>query len=324
MKELEVIQTAIQNITNNLNIQVHWQPGNTLDGTIEIQWEGKMLKFHTEIKQELRMHQLNQLVELKQTQPNLMVVAQHIYAKEKEQLRKMNIPYLEANGNIYIKDKNIWIWIDNNKTTLSSKGKGNRAFTKTGLKVLFQLLLNKELVNQPHREIAKVAAVGLGNIPQIINGLKETGYLQKLDKNTYLWSNRGQLLDRWITEYNTTLKPQLQKGTYKLKDYNTKQIFKPGKTVWGGEPAADILTNYLRPEKFILYTTESQIDLMKNYKLVPNPTGELRAYELFWNQDPKELTAPPLLIYADLILEGGKRNNETAQLIFNEHIKPNL
>jgi hypothetical protein len=38
------------------------------------------------------------------------------------------------------------------KTSL--KGKGNRAFTKTGLKVVFQFLLKDKFVNMPYREIA--------------------------------------------------------------------------------------------------------------------------------------------------------------------------
>ncbi|MDD4729925.1 MAG: type IV toxin-antitoxin system AbiEi family antitoxin [Dysgonamonadaceae bacterium] len=29
-------------------------------------------------------------------------------------------------------------------------------------------------------------------------------------------------------------------------------------------------------------------------------------------------------MYADLLLEGGKRNNETAEIIYNEYIQPNL
>lgn len=32
----------------------------------------------------------------------------------------------------------------------------------------------------------------------------------------------------------------------------------------GGEPAADILTNHLRPEKVIIYTKDNRIDLIKD------------------------------------------------------------
>jgi DNA-binding MarR family transcriptional regulator len=40
-----------------------------------------------------------------------------------------------------------------------------RAFTKTGLKVLFYLLQHKEAINFTQREIADYADVGLGNTP---------------------------------------------------------------------------------------------------------------------------------------------------------------
>jgi hypothetical protein len=45
---------------------------------------------------------------------------------------------------------------------------------------------------------------------------------------------------------------------------------------------------------------------------------------MFWDKNKFEKTAPPLLVYAELILEGGKRNNETAKLIFDEYIQPKL
>jgi hypothetical protein len=53
------------------------------------------------------------------------------------------------------------------------------------------------------------------------------------------------------------------------------------KTVWGDEPAADILTQHLRPEKYILYSTESRAELMRNYNLIPNQNGELEVLEMF-------------------------------------------
>jgi hypothetical protein len=35
-------------------------------------------------------------------------------------------------------------------------------------------------------------------------------------------------------------------------------------------------------------------------------------------------TAPPLLVYAELMVEGGKRNEEVAQMIFDEYIQRDL
>ena len=97
-----------------------------------------------------------------------------------------------------------------------------------------------------------------------------------------------------------------------------------GIAAWGGEPAADLLTNYLRPEKFILYTNEDQPNLIRNYNLQPKKGGDLEVIEMFWNENLNQQTAPPIIVYADLMMEGGKRNKETAEMIYNEHIQPNL
>ena len=105
-------------------------------------------------------------------------------------MRNKGIPYLEANGNIFIQKENFYLFVDGQRIVQQSNEKGNRAFTKTGLKVLFYFLQNNELVNQPQRMIAEETGVGLGNIPQVIEGLKETEYLLTLDKNTYTWENR--------------------------------------------------------------------------------------------------------------------------------------
>jgi len=65
------------------------------------------------------------------------------------------------------------------------------------------------------------------------------------------------------------------------------------------------------------------MDLIKNYKLMPDTNGPIEVLEMFWEQED-EKTAPPLLVYTDLMLEGGKRNKETAEKIYHEYIQTNL
>ena len=179
-------------------------------------------------------------------------------------------------------------------------------------------------MNKTQREIAEITGVALGNIPQVIDGLKETTYLLRLNNKEYVWENRRELLNRWIDKYATVLRPKLKKSNYTLKG-NWKELKLNNEfTVWGGEPAADLLTNHLRPGKLILYTKEDKLNLMKNYHLIPKEGGDIEVLEMFWENANDKETAPPLLVYADLILEGGKRNNETAQIIFNDYIEPNL
>jgi len=44
-----------------------------------------------------------------------MVIAGQIYPKMKEELRKENIAYLETNGNVFYKGKDLMLWIDGQK-----------------------------------------------------------------------------------------------------------------------------------------------------------------------------------------------------------------
>ena len=322
--EKEIINIAVENLNHQPNIEVEWFEDGELDGTLRIVINKKEYYYNIEVKKELRQYQLAQINEKRKQLQNLILIAENIYPKVKEQLKELEIAYLEMNGNFFLQNKDCFYLIDTNKKVPLRKEKANRAFTKTGLKIVFHLLNNPELINKKQREIADVAGVALGNIPQVLNGLKEIGYLLTLKKGIYVWDKKEELINRWINAYATELRPRLVIGTYTIKrDWKTLELDIKD-TVWGGEPAAEILTNYLRPEKFLLHTKERNLDLIKKYKLIPKEKGELEVLDMFWENTTNKKTAPPLIVYAELIITGGKRNTETAQLIYNDHIKPEL
>ena len=321
--EQEIINTALEHLRQTTGIEALWHDENILDGVLDLKINGRKYTFFLEVKREIRTHQLRQLEDHFQQYKNFMLVANQIFPKIKEELRQKNIPYLESNGNIFLKKGELFLLVDTQKQTSTKKYKGNRAFTKTGLRVLFYLLQHKEAINFTQRELAEKADVGLGNIPQVIEGLKETGYLVPLNNKTYVWENRKELFERWVAEYATVLRPKLQKERYTFKGQWQDLKFTTNNTLWGGEPAADILTNHLRPEKFLIYTQGNRMDLIKNHRLMPDRNGEIEVLEMFWKPEAGK-TVPPILVYADLILEGGKRNKETAEKIYDEYIQPNL
>ncbi len=322
--EKDIINTTIENLYRVAGIQAHWEQKGPLDGEINLQVNGIRLNLLAEVKKELREYQLEQIERIHKKHDNLVIIAEHIFPKLKVHLREIGIAYIETNGNLFIQKKQLFCFIDTQKKHFNRKKETNRAFTKTGLKVLFHFLQKKELVNKTQREIAQTTGVALGNIPQIINGLKKMGYLIPLNGKKNIWENRKELLEMWVNQYAIELKPKLFKNKYHLRDNWQNINLNTEITLWGGEPAADMLTNYLRPEKLTLYTKENNVNLMKNYRLIPDKNGELEVLEMFWNNAELNKTAPPLLIYADLIIEGGKRNIETAQKIYNEFIQPNI
>jgi hypothetical protein len=59
--------------------------------------------------------------------------------------------------------------------------------------------------------------------------------------------------------------------------------------------------------------------------LLPDANGSITVYKPFWKQEENiSNTVPPLLMYAQLMYDGNDRNLETAKMIFDEYIKPNL
>ena len=329
-KKQNIAITALDNLQRTAQIKGKWVPvaknkvGNDVLGKIELIVNQNPLKFNAEVKNNLRAINLPLIFKLAKEKAPLIIIADHIFPKIKEELRNHEIAYLEANGNIWLKNGETLLWIDSNKALPVEKEKINRAFTKTGLKVVFGFLRNEALINAPYREIAQRTDVALGNVNYILNGLKERGFLIKVNQDGFQLTNKKELLNTWIIKYAEKLKPELEIGTFRFlrdEDFaNWKKLpLKKGKTWWGGEPAGNILTNYLKPAELTLYTLETRNDLIKNYRLIPDPTGNVKVFKKFWKDiDLNENTVPALLTYADLINTGDHRCIETAQKIYDE------
>ncbi len=332
MTELDIFNNAIHNLEKDIPITWDWKTiahnrDIGIDGELNMTLNNKRILLLVEIKKDVKNHQLLNILHYNNEFQNFLLVAEKLFPKVKRELREHNVNYLEGNGNVYINQNDVFLYIDTNKTLKTKKDKSNRAFTKTGLKVIFHFLLNPQLINNTQREIAEITNVALGNIPLIINGLIDTNFILKLNKNEYVINDYEELLNKWVAEFEQTLKPTIFKQRFRFQNENQdwREIrFNQEKTVWGGEPAGDILTNHLRPEKFILYTKETVKDLILNYRLMPDDKGDIWAYDLFWNRQFNENTAPKELVYAELMMGNDKRSKETANIILNERIKPNL
>jgi hypothetical protein len=98
----------------------------------------------------------------------------------------------------------------------------------------------------------------------------------------------------------------------------------PSDAFWGGEVAAKLLTQYLRPQTVTIYSESNLPKLQARYGLRRDSDGDIELLRRFWKFDPwdrKDLqTAPPLLVYADLLSTADDRNLETAKIIYEQHI----
>ena len=327
MNENQILHKALEQLAAQTGIQGKWKPATKeLDGELDLYTPPNNLHLFVAIKRELRQHHLPHLFAMAEKYRPLMIVAENIFPTLKQILRDKKIAYLDTAGNIYAHTDTNFIWIDGNKPVEEKKTVTNRAFTKTGLKTVFYLLLNKEAINMPHRKLAEATEVALGNIKNVIEGLRDAGFILQVNDTTLKLQNKKALLERWITGYRETLKPALAIGRYKFWDKNkaqnwqTLQIEKE-EGVWGGEPAADLLTNYLAAENLSLYTNQEAV-LVRGWTLIPDAKGNIQFYKKFWKDETidNDKYAPPLLVYADLMLTDDPRCQETAQIIYEKYI----
>jgi hypothetical protein len=93
---------------------------------------------------------------------------------------------------------------------------------------------------------------------------------------------------------------------------------------WGGEVAAEKLTGYLKPEEGILYAHGETATLQLKCQLKKDPAGRTQLVKAFWDPEMQDYwhpdTAPPLVIYADLLARGDPRNIETAKIIYEKEL----
>lgn len=256
-----------------------------------------------------------------------MIIGSTLSGTLKKNLREHQIAYLEANGNLFFQDRTgALVWIEAHKPILLKRPTGDRAFSKTGLKALFYLLLFPEHIQLPYRQLARQTGISLGNLTYILANLEENGFLLKKNNTTRIWNKNKSLLEKWSRSYADRLKPGLFLGAFRfLQPADWKNIaLLPGKSWWGAEPAAELLINSLQPQEWTLYTREQPSDLIKNYHLVPDPNGPILVFRSFWEFDLPQPTVPPLLVYADLIHTENARCLETAGIIFQKFLDDNL
>lgn len=328
MNEDIIVNSALGRLLDQTGIKGTWTLlDKEVDGELDLFLDRKKERFFVEVKKELRNFQMPAILEEAERHKPFMVIAERIFPTLKEILREKNIGYLDGAGNIYVKTPHHFVWLDGNKAPEPDKPVTNRAFTKTGLRMLFYLLLHPDRINEPYRHFHMATAIALGNIKNIMDGLKEAGFIININERKIALQNKKQLLERWITGYHETLKPALQIGNFRFANRDKWNEWPnlpidAGRTVWGGEPGADLLTNYLKPQILTIYTEEKKNELIPKLKLIPDANGDVKVYERFWyNEQPNTLRyAPPLLIYVDLMITGEPRCLETAEIIYKEYL----
>ena len=305
----------------------------SVDAIIQMSKGKQSYTFEADVKTELRTAALsNVLNRQKLSDGKIIMVSRYIPTPMKDELKANGISYIESSGNCYIETGGIYIYINDQRSPLLKTIEETKLWAPSGMKFLFAILMDQELLNSSYRNIAHTAGVALGNIGSFIYELKREGYVITGVRNKQeilLLENRTMLIDKWADLYRNILRPKLLIGRFRFNKKEDRENWQNHVAsdlgiYWGAETAGAILTSYLSPEMYTVYSNQDRFELMKKLKIVPDQLGEVELLRPFWNEKVFSTdgdTVPPLLAYAELISSFDSRNRETAMRIKEKYVK---
>ena len=136
---------------------------------------------------------------------------------------------------------------------------------------------------------------------------------------------KKDLFEAWVAAYPENLRPKIHLGRYRGEHgWWHEKTLQPAWAQWGGEVAASRLTDFLFPQEIIIYLTRSRLNefLMEN-KLGLDSRGNVEILQRFWITDARaqeQETVHPMLVYADLLASGNKRDSDAAKIIYDQYL----
>lgn len=305
------------------------------DAEIEINVAGKKYRVVVELKAHVDRlatvgHVKAQLAELGK---HGLLFAPYITTTIAQECRRVDLPFLDTAGNAYLHLPGLHVYVAGEKPRPTDRPAGvtKGAGTAAALRVIFVLLCKPDLLNAPYRDIVGAAGVALGAIGWIFFDLQQRGYIAgNQRKRNRRFLEPARLFDEWVTNYPIKLRPKLNPQTFRADDpewWRRAELAKL-EAYWGGEVAANHLTDYLKPQKQLIYIDPKHrkaalAKLVPQHRLRADPAGNIEVLDKFWQlpPDPEHPdVVPPILAYADLVATLDPRNLEAATVLRMEHL----
>lgn len=329
-KDTDFIYEAITKVEELSGIPIDFDSTRpNYDGLVRIEDQEFLVEAKSAVRNSNLGMIISQIEQIEQSSRRpILLVSKYIAKSAIHEFKKRKINFIDTAGNALIRQGSVFILIEGQKVRSKEKTNQSRAFQEAGLKIIFTLLSAPQNLQLSYRGIAESADVSIGSLSNVMRELEDLNYILRTN-NRKILKNQEDLLERWVIAYNDVLRPRIVRKRMRFihpekskswEEITDQELSNP--IFWGGEPGAALLGSHLRPEKFTIYTNNELPELAKALKLVPDQEGNVEILKQFWTskENPKH-TAPPLLVYTDLVNSGSGRNVEIAKQILENELR---
>jgi hypothetical protein len=310
------------------------------DGALSVYTNGGKLDYAYTIKKALNHSRLQHL--LAQVRPTtdrpFLLLTDQLSPALSARLVRAGVQFVDTAGNVFLDSPGgLYILVQGVKPSRPMDAKPERLFQASGLQVLFVLLAQPSATDLNYRELAATSGVSLGTVAVIMKELKHKGVLERKGPNAWSLTQKRKLMDQWVGGYGGRLRPKLLQNRYRARRGDLGRALLGVKRVLGArEPswavtggfAADVLTGHFRGEQLSIFAKDEVIDdLTKHLQWLPSREGDITLFRLFspaviseQRAGVKMPVAHPLLVYAELVFQGGERELETARILYQREI----
>lgn len=264
---------------------------------------------------------------------NLVIFAPSVGRGAAKALEDASVNYVDLDGNCFLHLGKQYIAKIQGQPRVRPLA-AERALRAPALKVLFSLIVERDLLAAPTRTIATQAG---GVSPQTANDVRhrliEQGFVLQ-GKSSWRWNDGGRrrAIELFVSGYQTTLFPSLLLGRFRARETNpvlfenaVVATLAEGTWRFGGGAACERLTQYYRGEQTLIYTSVLPSNLNRELQLVPDRFGPIafaRWPSVSTFSSPHPQCVHPLLVYADLLSENHDRARDAAREMYERFIQP--
>jgi hypothetical protein len=315
--------------------------GGHIDDVITIGTDQGQFTFQTVIKGVLKRPIPEYLFHANEKAAPLMIMAEYINGNIADDLKQKKINFIDRAGNAFIRiPGKLFIDVQGKPIIEPKEKQGTALFNPKGLQFLFLLLTDPDALNRTVRMMGAGAGISTGWVVRCMQELREKGRIVKKKAGQIRLVNPKEMLEQWLVNYGDRLRPKLVLGAYKIAPSVAERAPEllqkafpddDGTYAIGGGLAGDVLLHYYRGATTEIFVRPENAENVRHVlKLIPAAETDATLLNLFApgviyrKQTVPHPIVHPLLIYAELLFQGGDRAVDAAGRIYDTYLKQYL